>query len=153
MTRVATSSSLTSTTIDRLFHSQNEAAWASHAECRGPDAPSMFADDWGVGRPGRRRRATALACCRRCPVRRDCGLRALAEAEAGLCLYGVRCGIEFTDVTPSRQQRDIQRLRTAVAGTAEASNGPRLRLVDTPSGRATGQLDATVEEASLAITA
>jgi len=46
----------------------------------------------------------------------ECGVQALDEADEGLCLYGVRCGIEFTDVTPSRQQPDIDRLRAVVAG-------------------------------------
>jgi len=76
----------------------------------------MFADDWGTGLQGRRRRTAALSCCRRCPVRSECGVQALDEADEGLCLYGVRCGIEFTDVTPSRQQPDIDRLRSVVAG-------------------------------------
>lgn len=83
--------------------------------CQELDAPSMFADDWGTGRLGRRQRARALACCRGCPTRLDCGRQALAEFDSGLCLYGVRCGIEFTDVTPSRQERDIARLRVVVA--------------------------------------
>ena len=83
----------------------------------------MFADDWGVGRPGRRRRAAALTRCRTCPVRWECGVQALTEVDEGLCLYGVRCGIEFTDVTPSRQQRDIERLRAVVAGVRPSNVG------------------------------
>jgi hypothetical protein len=75
----------------------------------------MFADRWGIGREARRHRAAALAACRRCPVRRECGQAALADVDAGMSLYGVLCGIEFTDVTPSRQQRDVARLRTVVA--------------------------------------
>ena len=144
---------LTSTTIDHPYRSPDEVAWVSRAACSEPDAPSMFADDWGIGRHGRRRRAAALASCRQCSVRQDCGLQALAEVEAGLCLYGVRCGIEFTDVTPSRQQRDIERLRAAVAGMAEPSNVVRLRLVDTKSRRAAGEPVASVDEPALAITA
>jgi hypothetical protein len=98
----------------------------------------MFVDDWGVGRPGRRRRAAALACCRRCAVRRDCGLQALAEVEDGLCLYGIRCGIEFTDVTPSRQLRDIERLRAVVASIQSSNEvGPRLGDARRAGARAT----------------
>jgi hypothetical protein len=107
-------SSLTSIDFDRLHLSPDDASWDVMAACRELDAPSMFADDWGVGRSGRRHRAAALAVCRRCAVSRECGLRALAEVEEGLCLYGVRAGIEFTDVTPSRQQRDVERLRAVV---------------------------------------
>jgi hypothetical protein len=70
----------TSTTIDSLDRSSHESGWPHDAACREPNAPSMFADEWGVGRPGRRRRAAALAWCRRCPVRKECGLQALAEA-------------------------------------------------------------------------
>jgi hypothetical protein len=75
----------------------------------------MFADGWGVGREARRRRTAALATCRKCVVRRHCGVSALAEVDAGMSLYGVVCGIEFTDVTPSRQSRDVARLRAVVA--------------------------------------
>ena len=101
---------------------QTGSAWANLAACREQDAPSMFVDQWGVGPRARRLRAAALSCCRRCPVRPDCGLEALAEVDAGLCLYGVRCGIEFTDVTPSRQQRDIARLRALVAKLLRAAS-------------------------------
>jgi hypothetical protein len=94
----------------------------------------MFADEWGVGRQGRRHRAAALSSCRRCPVRQQCGLQALAEVDSGLCLYGVRCGIEFTDVTPSRQQRDLERLRAVVAGMLKTSNAAGLRVVDSREG-------------------
>ena len=112
-------------------------AWPHDAACREPNAPSMFADEWGVGRPGRRRRAAALACCRRCPVRKECGVQALAEVDGGLCLYGVRCGIEFTDVTPSRQQRDIDRLRALVTHLREPSVAGRLAVaVEVTTGRA-----------------
>src|SRR5262245_20861187 len=93
----------TPTTTDTIDPSSDRKAWPDQAACREPEAPSMFADEWGVGRLGRRRRAAALSCCRRCPVRQECGLQALDEVDSGLCLYGVRCGIEFTDVTPSRQ--------------------------------------------------
>jgi hypothetical protein len=119
----------TASTIDSVDGSDDEAAWDRYAACREPDAPSMFVDDWGVGRAGRRCRATALACCRRCVVRWECGRRALAEVEDGLCLYGVRCGIEFTDVTPSRQQRDIERLYAVVA-SLQSSNIGHANLTD-----------------------
>ena len=102
------------------------SSWAIDAACREPDAPSMFVDEWGAGRVGRRRRAAALSVCRRCPVRQECGIQALAEVDSGLCLYGVRCGIEFTDVTPSRQQQDIDRLEAIVARLVELANGPTL---------------------------
>jgi hypothetical protein len=144
---------LTLITVEPVERSPDEAEWTSRAACSEPGAPSMFADDWGVGRSGRRRRAIALACCRRCAVRQNCGLQALVEVEAGLCLYGVRCGIEFTDVTPSRQQRDVERLRAAVAGVAEPSIVAQLRLVDAQSRRAAGQPVASVDEPALAITA
>ena len=75
----------------------------------------MFADHWGVGPDARRRRAAALQTCRKCPVRRACGLSALAAVDAGFSLYGVLCGVAFTDVTPSRQWRDVARLRAVVA--------------------------------------
>jgi hypothetical protein len=32
-----------------------------------------------------------------------------------MSLYGVLCGVEFTDVTASRQQRDVDRLRAVIA--------------------------------------
>jgi len=75
----------------------------------------MFADGWGVGRDARRHRAAALATCRACAVRRQCGQAALANVEDGMSLYGVLCGVEFTDVTASRQQRDVDRLRAVIA--------------------------------------
>jgi hypothetical protein len=50
-----------------------------------------------------------------CSVRLDCGRTALAAADAGQVLYGVLCGVEFTDVTPCRQDSDIERLRAVVA--------------------------------------
>ena len=117
----------TSTTVHLVDRSSHGSALASHAACCEPNAPSMFPDEWGVGRHGRRHRAAALSCCRRCAVRQECGVQALAEVDDGLCLYGVRCGIEFTDVTPSRQQRDIDRLRALVTDMVEASNAARLR--------------------------
>jgi hypothetical protein len=107
----------------------DDTAWAAHAACRESGAPSMFVDDWGIGRYGRRRRAAALACCQRCPVRAECGRQALAEVDAGLCLYGVRSGIEFTEVTPSRRRCDVERLRAVVAGV-QPSNGGRRRPID-----------------------
>jgi hypothetical protein len=67
---------------------------------------------WGVGRHGRAKRARALAVCRTCTVSRDCGLKALREFDSGLEVYGIRCGIVFTDIT--RQDRQIARLRTLV---------------------------------------
>jgi hypothetical protein len=82
------------------------------AACQAPDAPSPFPDDWGVGRPGRAMRARALAICRTCQIRRECGLQALREFDSGLPVYGIRCGIAFTDLT--RQDRQIARLRTLV---------------------------------------
>jgi hypothetical protein len=88
------------------------------AACQAPDAPSVFPDDWGAGRQGRAKRAQALAVCRTCSVRRDCGLEALRDFDAGLVVYGIRCGIVFTDIT--RQDRQIARLRTMV-------DQPRLR--------------------------
>jgi hypothetical protein len=54
----------------------------------------------------------------------------------GLCLYGVRCGIEFTDVTPSRQERDVERLRAVVADLGEPASAPRRRVVVTGPRRA-----------------
>ena len=83
------------------------------AACQAPDAPSVFPDDWGVGRKGRAKRAQALALCRTCAVRRECGLQALREFDSGLDLYGIRCGIAFTDIT--RQDRSAARLRILVA--------------------------------------
>ena len=123
-------------TIHSLDRSPHGAAWAGLAACCEPNAPSMFADEWGVGRHGRRLRAAALACCRRCAVRQECGVQALVEVDSGLCLYGVRCGIEFTDVTPSRQQRDIDRLRAVVAGLVGPTDATRPRVVDIRSRRA-----------------
>jgi hypothetical protein len=89
--------------------------WTDHAACREADAPSMFADQWGVGGDARRCRTAALATCRTCVVRRQCGVTALAQVDAGMSLYGVVCGIEFTDVLPSRQSHDVARLRAVVA--------------------------------------
>jgi hypothetical protein len=105
----------TSSFVELPRRSSRPPAWVALAACREEGAPSMFADHWGVGRDARRHRTAALACCRTCPVRRQCGLAALADADAGLGIYGVHCGVEFTDVTPSRQARDIVRLRTVVA--------------------------------------
>jgi hypothetical protein len=82
----------------------------------------MFADRWGVGAQARRLRTAALATCRTCVVRRECGLAALADIDAGMSLYGVHCGIEFTDVTPSRQERDVARLRAVVASLDPATS-------------------------------
>ncbi len=82
------------------------------AACQEPGAPSLFPDDWGVGRQGRAKRAQALAICRTCPVVRECGLQALREFDSGLEVYGIRCGIAFTDIT--RQDRQIARLRNLV---------------------------------------
>src|SRR5262249_45903446 len=95
--------------------SRRSEHWFDLAACRRDGAPDMFADQWGVGRDGRRRRSAALATCRACPVRSESGRAALAEIAAGLVLSGVRCGVEFTDVTPSRQSRDVDRLRLVVA--------------------------------------
>jgi hypothetical protein len=81
----------------------------------------MFVDQWGAGRDARRCRVAALATCRTCVVRRECGLAALADVDAGMSLYGVLCGVEFTDVTPSRQQKDVDRLRAVVAKLDEAA--------------------------------
>jgi hypothetical protein len=117
-------------TVDCPDRPPHGEAWDRHSACSKPGAPSMFVDDWGIGREGRRNRAAALAVCRDCPVRRECGAEALDEVDRGLCLYGVRCGIEFTDVTPSRQQRDVERLRGVVAGLSEPSNVRRLTVVD-----------------------
>ena len=89
--------------------------WHAQAACKDEGAPTMFADAWGEGRTARIRRAAALRCCTRCPVRRECGEQALADVEAGMSLYGVFCGIEFTDVTPCRQEPDLARLRALVA--------------------------------------
>src|SRR4051812_5732606 len=94
--------------------------WIDGAACREGSAPSMFADSWGVGRDARRHRAAALATCLTCVVRRQCGEAALANIEAGMSLYGVLCGVEFTDVTPTRQQRDVDRLRAVIARLGEA---------------------------------
>ena len=96
--------------------------WFAEAACREVDAPSMFADHWGVGADARRRRAAALRTCRKCPVRRACGLSALAAVDAGFSLYGVLCGVAFTDVTPSRQWRDVARLRSVVASLDEPAS-------------------------------
>jgi Transcription factor WhiB len=106
------------------------AHWVNRAACRGLDAPSMFADRWGVGAQARRLRTAALATCRTCVVRRECGLAALADIDAGMSLYGVHCGIEFTDVTPSRQERDVARLRTVVASLdpATSADSPEARM-------------------------
>jgi hypothetical protein len=87
--------------------------WINRAPCQAPDAPSVFPDDWGVGRHGRAKRAQALAVCRTCTVSRECGLQALREFDRGLDVYGIRCGIVFNDI--SRQDRKIVRLRTLVA--------------------------------------
>ena len=81
--------------------------------CAAPDAPSPFPDDWGTGRHGRARRSRALANCRTCPIRRQCGEEALDEYEAGLDLYGIRGGVVFSDVT--RPEAAIVRLRRLVA--------------------------------------
>lgn len=105
--------------------------WVAEAACRQVDAPSMFADHWGVGADARRRRAAALRTCRKCPVRQACGLSALAAVDAGFSLYGVLCGVAFTDVTPSRQWRDVARLRAVVAsldGPASAGSGQTVRV-------------------------
>ena len=105
--------------------------WVAEAACREVDAPSMFADHWGVGADARRRRAAALRTCRKCPVRRACGLAALAAVDAGVSLYGVLCGVAFTDVTPSRQWRDVARLRAVVASLdkpAAAGSGQAVRV-------------------------
>jgi hypothetical protein len=94
----------------------------------------MFVDQWGTGRDARRRRAAALATCRRCAVRRECGLAALADVDAGMTLYGVLCGVEFTDVTPCRQQKDVARLRAVVVKLSEvtaAGSSPRPMRVRT----------------------
>src|SRR3954466_4256763 len=96
------------------------AAWSRDAACREDSAPPMFADSWGAGRDARRHRAAALATCRTCVVRRQCGEAALATVDAGMSLYGVLCGVEFTDVTASRQQRDVERLRAVIARLGEA---------------------------------
>jgi hypothetical protein len=100
-----------------------------HAACQAPDAPSPFPDEWGVGRQGRAKRAQALAICRTCPVRRECGLQALREFDSGLVVYGIRCGIAFTDIT--RQDRQIARLRTLV-GQARLTASP---VVGSPGRR------------------
>jgi hypothetical protein len=42
-----------------------------------------------------------------------------------MSLYGVRCGVEFTDVTASRQQRDVDRLRAVIARLDEQAAPPR----------------------------
>src|SRR3954447_7308774 len=96
------------------------AAWSRDAACREDSAPPMFADSWGAGRDARRHRAAALATCRTCVVRRQCGEAALATVDAGMSLYGVLCGVEFTDVTASRQQRDVERLRAVIARLGES---------------------------------
>ena len=93
--------------------------WIDGAACREDGAPSMFADSWEAGRAARRYRAAALATCRACVVRRQCGEAALANVEAGMSLYGVLCGVEFTDVTASRQRRDVDRLRAVIATLGE----------------------------------
>jgi hypothetical protein len=115
------------------------ATWMTGAACRGADAPCMFADRWGIGESARRQRTAALAACRRCPVRRECGLAALADVDAGMSLYGVLCGVEFTDVTPSRQQRDVARLRLVVAALEEDPSGGRPVAVITVSPRQGGK--------------
>jgi hypothetical protein len=85
----------------------------------------MFEDAWGIGREGRSKRATALRCCQRCPVRRECGQAALDAFDAGQAIYGVVGGIEFTDVTPSRQVPDVERLRAVVVKlTQHVPDGP-----------------------------
>jgi len=91
----------------------------------------MFADSWEVGRAARRYRAAALATCRACVVRRQCGEAALANVQAGMSLYGVLCGVEFTDVTASRQQRDVDRLRAVIArlGERAAPDAPAITAV------------------------
>ena len=114
---------------------QSATTWMTGAACRGADAPCMFADRWGIGQSARRQRTAALAACRRCPVRRECGLAALADVEAGMSLYGVLCGVEFTDVTPSRQQRDVARLRLVVAALEEGPSGGRPAAVISVSPR------------------
>jgi hypothetical protein len=112
----------TATSAGRDGHSP---AWMAQAACRGADAPCMFADRWGIGRGAARQRAAALAACRSCPVRRECGIAALADVDAGMSLYGVLCGVEFTDVTPCRQERDVARLRVVVAGLDVAQRAAR----------------------------
>jgi hypothetical protein len=96
--------------------------FTKRAACQAPDAPSPFPDDWGVGRRARAKRAQALANCRTCPIRRECGLEALREFDIGLPVYGIRCGIAFTDLT--RQDRQIARLRTLVGQAARETTGP-----------------------------
>jgi hypothetical protein len=115
----------------------------------------MFADHWGVGGEARRRRAAALRTCRACPVRRPCGLAALAAVNAGFSLYGVLCGVAFTDVTPSRQERDIARLRAVVASLDEPAAVPgghavplRIRpALATPPHRVSGDASMPVRDA------
>jgi hypothetical protein len=75
----------------------------------------MFPDEWPIGREGRTARSQALQLCRFCPVRLECGQEAVRRLDAGQILYGVHCGVVFTDVTPSRQARDVKRLRSVVA--------------------------------------
>lgn len=81
------------------------------ASCRQPGAPSPFPDDWGIGRRGVAIHSRALALCRGCPVRILCGQRALEEYESHREVYGVRCGIAFTDVERVRQALKIECLR------------------------------------------
>lgn len=83
--------------------------------CLEPDAPSVFPDDWGIGRHGRAARCRALSLCRSCPCRRECALQTLREADMGLEIYGVRAGVVFTDVILARQQEPLERLRRQVA--------------------------------------
>jgi WhiB family redox-sensing transcriptional regulator len=91
----------------------NIAPWLLEAACRG--SLDMFEDSWGeAGLKRRGRRAAALAVCRYCPVRRECGEAALASVDAGVPLYGIWCGVEFTDVTPCRQDPLVARLRAIV---------------------------------------
>jgi len=52
-------------------------------------------------------------------MRLECGRTALQVVETSGSLYGVWCGVEFTDVTPSRQERDVNRLRAVVARLSE----------------------------------
>jgi len=56
---------------------------------------------------------------------------ACREVDAGVSLYGVLCGVAFTDVTPSRQWRDVARLRAVVASLdkpAAAGSGQAVRV-------------------------
>lgn len=82
--------------------------------CQEPGAPSMFPDDWGIGRHGRAAQSQALALCRFCPYQRQCAERALSAFDnVDLPPYGVWAGIVFLDV--SRVDDKIERLRAIAA--------------------------------------